>query len=86
MWIKKKKISGVCPLRCAQCGNADLPRVRLGVFCVAVMDYFMWLTYGYLIPSWTLATLSVFYTILIFAIKTAQERKAAAPERAVKTI
>jgi hypothetical protein len=52
----------------------------------AIMDYFMWLTYGYLISSSTIATLSVFYTILIFAIKTAQEREATAPERAVKTI
>jgi hypothetical protein len=51
----------------------------------AIMDYFMWLTYGYLISSWTIATLSVFYTILIFAIKTAQEKEANAPERAVKT-
>jgi len=50
----------------------------------AVIDYFMWLTYGYLISSWTIATLTVFNTILIFAIKTAQEKEATAPERAIK--
>jgi hypothetical protein len=50
----------------------------------AIMDYFMWLTYGYLIPTWTIATLTVFYTILILAIKVAQEREATAPERVVK--
>jgi hypothetical protein len=50
----------------------------------AVMDYFMWLTYGYLISSWTIATLTVFSTILIFAIKTAQEREETAPDRVVK--
>jgi hypothetical protein len=50
----------------------------------AVMDYFMWLTYGYLISSWTIANLSVFSTILIFAIKIAHEREVNAPERAVK--
>ena len=41
----------------------------------AVMDYFMWISYGYLIPSWTIATLNVFYTVLIFAIKIAQEKE-----------
>jgi hypothetical protein len=50
----------------------------------AIMDYFMWLTYGYLIPTWTIATLTVFYTILILAIKVPQEREATAPERVVK--
>jgi len=51
----------------------------------AIMDYFMWLTYGYLIPSWTIVTMTVFYTVLIFAVKVAIEREATAPERAVKT-
>ncbi len=42
----------------------------------AVMDYFMWIAYGYLIPSWTIATMLVFYTIMILAIKVAQEKEA----------
>ena len=46
----------------------------------AVMDYFMWLQYGYLVPSWTIASLSVFYTILILAIKKAQENEMKTPE------
>jgi hypothetical protein len=37
------------------------------------MGYFAWLAYGYLVPGWTFATLSVGYTILILAIKKAQE-------------
>jgi hypothetical protein len=42
----------------------------------AVMDYFMWVAYGFLVPSWTLATLSVGYLVLVFAIKRAQEKEA----------
>jgi peptidoglycan/LPS O-acetylase OafA/YrhL len=41
----------------------------------AGMDYFMWVAYGFLVPSWTLATLSVGYLVLIFAVKRAQEKE-----------
>jgi hypothetical protein len=44
------------------------------------MDYFMWVEYGYLVPSWTIATLTIFYTILVLAIKKAQENEAKTPE------
>ena len=47
----------------------------------AIMDYFMWLSYGYLIPSWTIAAMTVFYTLLVFAVKVAIEKAATAPER-----
>jgi ABC-type bacteriocin/lantibiotic exporter with double-glycine peptidase domain len=39
-----------------------------------IMDYFIWVTYDYSIPSWTMVTLNVFFTILIFATKVAQEK------------
>jgi hypothetical protein len=39
------------------------------------MDYFMWVAYGFLVPSWALATLSVGYLVLIFAIERAQEKE-----------
>jgi hypothetical protein len=42
----------------------------------AVMDYYVWAAYGFLVPSWVLATLSLFYVVLIFAVKTAQEKEA----------
>jgi hypothetical protein len=48
------------------------------VFNVA-MDYFAWLAYGYLVPGWTFAILSIGYTILVLAIKKAQENAAKAP-------
>jgi hypothetical protein len=44
------------------------------------MDYFMWVAYGYLVPSWTIATLTVFYTVLILAIEKAQENEAKTPD------
>jgi hypothetical protein len=47
----------------------------------AVTDYFMWLTYGFLIPIWTFATMTVFYTLLILAVKVAIEKAATDPER-----
>jgi hypothetical protein len=37
--------------------------------------YFKWVEYGYLIPSWTNPTLTLFYTLLILAIKNAQENE-----------
>jgi hypothetical protein len=45
----------------------------------AVIDYFTWVTYGYSVPSGTIATLTVFYTILVLAIKAAIERDASIP-------
>ena len=42
------------------------------VFNIA-MGFFVWLAYGYLVSGWTIATLSVGYTVLILAIKKAQE-------------
>lgn len=47
----------------------------------AIIDYIMWLTYGYLIPIWTIATMTVFYTLLVFALKVAIEKAATAPGR-----
>ena len=49
--------------------------VLIQVFNVA-MGYFVWLAYGYLVQGWTIATLSVGYTVLILAIKKAQESAA----------
>jgi hypothetical protein len=40
------------------------------------MDYFMWVAYDYSVSSWTIAMLTVFYTILFLAIKVAVEREA----------
>ena len=39
-----------------------------------IMDFFVLVTYDYSIPSWTLVTLNVFCTILLFAIKIALEK------------
>jgi len=50
----------------------------------AVLAYFMLLAYGSLITSWTIAALSIFSTITIFLIKTAQEKEAIAPETVMK--
>ena len=50
------------------------------VFNVA-MGFFVWLAYGYLVSGWTIAALSVGYTVLILAIKKAQERAANAELR-----
>jgi hypothetical protein len=50
----------------------------------AFADSFTWLTYGYLIPIWTIATMTVFYTLLIFAVKVAIEKVATAPERTLQ--
>jgi hypothetical protein len=51
----------------------------------AIMGYLMWVSYGYLIPSWTIATLTVFYTVMILAIKVAQEREASLQQTLEKT-
>jgi len=45
----------------------------------ATMAYFMWVAYGHVIPSWTIAALSVFYTLMILATKVAQEKEAKLP-------
>ena len=47
----------------------------------AVMNFSMWLTYGYLFSGWTIAGLTVFGTLLILAVKVSIEREATAPER-----
>jgi hypothetical protein len=44
------------------------------VFNLAI-GFFVWLSYGYLISSWTIAGLSVGCTFLILAIKRAQENE-----------
>ena len=44
-----------------------------------VMDYFMWVSYNYSVPSFTIATLTVFYTVLILAIKVAMDRENTTP-------
>jgi hypothetical protein len=41
-----------------------------------IIDYFIWVSYDYLISGWTIATLTVFFTVMILAIKVAQEREA----------
>lgn len=46
----------------------------------AVVDFFMWVAYDYSVSSWTIATLTVFYTVLLLAIKVAVEREAAIPK------
>jgi len=38
----------------------------------AFMDFALWFTIGYHIPSWTIATLNVFYVTLIFALEKAK--------------
>ncbi len=35
----------------------------------AIADYAMWAFYGFLVPSWALATLSLGYIIIIFSMK-----------------
>lgn len=42
----------------------------------AAMYYFVWVAYDYSVPSWTLATLTVFYAVLILAIKLAMDGEA----------
>jgi hypothetical protein len=39
----------------------------------AVMDLVVWFKFGYLVPSWTIAAISIFYVILVLALKRAQE-------------
>jgi len=45
----------------------------------------MLLTYGYLPPVWAIVALTVFGTLMIFAIKVAIEREATAPEQKVNS-
>ena len=47
----------------------------------AVMNFSMWLTYGYLFSGWIIAGLTIFGTLLIYAVKVSIEREATAPER-----
>lgn len=39
------------------------------------MDYYVWLVYGFLVPSWTLASISMIYVGLIVALKKAQQKE-----------
>jgi hypothetical protein len=41
----------------------------------AIMDYYVWLVYGFLVPSWTLASISMIYVGLIVALKKAQQKE-----------
>ena len=34
----------------------------------AFMDYLLWFTRGYMVPSWTIATMSLSYTVLLAAL------------------
>ena len=43
----------------------------------AFIDYYVWVAEGFLIPSWVIATISVFYVTLVWALKVAQEKEAA---------
>ncbi len=45
----------------------------------AAMDYYMWWAYGFLVPSWALATLIVTCVILVFTVKLAQEKEIRQP-------
>ncbi|HEY9753691.1 MAG TPA: hypothetical protein V6C97_00875 [Oculatellaceae cyanobacterium] len=45
----------------------------------AAMDYYMWIAYGYLVPSWALASLMVTCVVLVFTVKAAQEKEAKQP-------
>ena len=42
----------------------------------AAMDYYMWLAYGYMVPSWALASLMLTCVVLVFTVKAAQEKEA----------
>jgi len=44
----------------------------------AIIDYYVWVAYGFLIPSWVIATISVFYVTLVWALKVAQEKETSA--------
>jgi hypothetical protein len=41
----------------------------------ALADYIMWVLYGFLVPSWTIATLSVGYIVVILGVKRALEKE-----------
>jgi hypothetical protein len=41
----------------------------------AAMDYYMWWAYGYLVPSWALASLMLTCVVLVFTVKAAQEKE-----------
>ncbi|PVX25369.1 MAG: hypothetical protein CW691_04820 [Candidatus Bathyarchaeum sp.] len=43
----------------------------------AVMDYYVWVAYGFLVPSWTIATLNLIYVPLILGLKIAQQKEKA---------
>jgi len=46
----------------------------------AAMDYYMWWAYGYLVPSWALASLMLTCVVLVFTVKAAQEKELKQPK------
>ncbi len=40
-----------------------------------IVDYFVWVSYDYAISVWTIAALNVFYTVIVFAVKIAVEKR-----------
>ena len=46
----------------------------------AVIDFSMWVAYDYAVSAWTVATLTVFATLLVLAIKVAVDRVASFPK------
>lgn len=50
----------------------------------AIMGYFTWFAYGYSVSIWIIVALSVFYTILFFAIEIAREREASVKDASLK--
>ncbi len=41
----------------------------------AIMDYYVWVVNGYLVPSWAIATINLFYIVLIVGVKAAMDRE-----------
>jgi hypothetical protein len=68
-------------------GESDLPQIsfqalwRIVKILIivqafnAIMDFYVWFAYGFLVPSWVIATISVFYITLVWALKVAQEKE-----------
>jgi hypothetical protein len=52
--------------------NGEFLKKLVKISCIvqlanAFMDYFLWVTVGYHVPSWTLATLVVGYSVLLLS-------------------
>ena len=39
----------------------------------AFMDYLVWFIYGYLVPSWTIATVMLFNAVIIYSLVRSEE-------------